>query len=154
MLFGLNLDFLKNINESKLFLGIIMLILNIGSRYINLGFSKTQEQFLRDLLIREVLIFAVAFTATRDIIMAIITTASFVILADVFFHEKSNYCVVPDRMNKIQAAIDVNNDKIISPQEELNAITLLKNAEKQKKRQMQSEFMDKLNINSSYLLLN
>ena len=57
-------------------------------------------------------------------------------------------------MNKIQAAVDVNNDKIISPQEELNAITLLKNAEKQKKRQMQSEFMDKLNINSSSLLLN
>ena len=154
MLFGLNLDFFKNINESKLFLGIIMLILNIGSRYINIGFSKTQEQFLRNLLVREILIFSVAFTATRDIIMSTITTASFVILADVFFHEKSNYCIVSDRMNKIQAAVDVNNDNIISPQEELNAITLLKNAEKQKKRQMQSEFMDKLNINSSSLLLN
>jgi hypothetical protein len=86
--------------------------------------------------------------------MAIITTASFVILADVFFHEKSNYCVISDRMNKIQAAVDVNNDKIISPQEELNALTILKNAENQKKRQMQSEFMDKLNINSSSSLLN
>ena len=37
-----------------------MIILNIGSRYIELKFSKTQETYLRMVLGRQILIFAIA----------------------------------------------------------------------------------------------
>ena len=39
---------LNSINQSKLFMGIVMLLMNIGSKYIEFGFSKTQEEALRN----------------------------------------------------------------------------------------------------------
>jgi hypothetical protein len=147
MTFGI----LKTLNESKLFTGIIMLILNIGSRYIDIGFSKTQEQLLRNLLIRELLIFSIAFTSTRDIVMSIIVTAAFIILADIFFHEKSKYCIISDKMRQIELAIDINQDNIISPKEEEDALMVLKRADKQRQRLVQSKFMNTLNVNSLLL---
>ena len=144
----MNNGFIKSINESKIFTGIVMLILNIGSRYIDIGFSKTQEQLLRNLLIRELLIFSIAFVGTRDIVLSIIVTASFIVLADVFFHEKSKYCIISDKMREIQSAIDVNQDSIISPKEQEDALNILKRAEKQKQRLLQSKFISNLNVNS------
>ena len=35
---------LATFNNSKFLLGVTMLLLNVGSRYVELGFSKTQEQ--------------------------------------------------------------------------------------------------------------
>jgi hypothetical protein len=147
----MTIGILKTLNESKLFTGIIMLILNIGSRYIDIGFSKTQEQLLRNLLIRELLIFSIAFTSTRDIVMSIIVTAAFIILADFFFHEKSKYCIISDKMRQIQLAIDINQDNIISPKEEEDALMVLKRADKQRQRLVQSKFMNTLNVNSLLL---
>ena len=34
---------IKSLNDSKLLSGLIMIILNVGSKYIEMGFSKTQE---------------------------------------------------------------------------------------------------------------
>jgi hypothetical protein len=40
-------DLLAKINGSKLMMGIAMLLLNVGSKYIEIGFSQTQAQALR-----------------------------------------------------------------------------------------------------------
>ena len=40
-------EFTHKINNSKLFAGLVMIMLNIGSKYIEIGFSKTQEEALR-----------------------------------------------------------------------------------------------------------
>ena len=63
---------IDKINGSKLLTGIVMLLLNVGSKYIELGFTKTQEQALRNGLGREILIFAVVFMGTHDIIISIL----------------------------------------------------------------------------------
>ena len=47
------LNLLTSLNSSKYMFGLMMLMLNIGSRYIELGFTKTQEQALRSGLGRE-----------------------------------------------------------------------------------------------------
>ena len=39
-------DAINNLNTSKLFAGIIMILLNVGSKYVTLDISKTQESFL------------------------------------------------------------------------------------------------------------
>lgn len=122
--------FFKPLNDSKLLMGIIMIFLNVGSKYIELGFSKTQEQALRNGLGREILIFAVAFTATKDLVLAIIITASFVILSDVLFHEESRFCLMPERMKRISKLVDKNKDGVISKEEAERAIKILENANK------------------------
>ena len=55
------------LNDSKFFAGLIMIMLNIGSRYITVKFSKTQENYLRNVLSKQILIFSVAWMGTRDI---------------------------------------------------------------------------------------
>ena len=86
---------LDSINESKLFAGLMMIFLNIGSRYITIELSKTQKQYLTNSILRQVLVFAVAFIGTRDILIALVLTAVFTILVDGLFHEDSKISVLP-----------------------------------------------------------
>ena len=82
---------ISSLNNSKLLMGLAMLLLNVGSKYIEIGLSRTQEQALRNALGRELLIFAVVFTATRDIVTSVLMTAAFVILSTFIFNENSRF---------------------------------------------------------------
>jgi hypothetical protein len=138
-------SFLRPINESKLLVGMMMIFLNVGSKYIDFGFSKTQEQILRQNLAREMLIFAVSFMGTRDIATAIILTASFTILSNMAFNEKSKYCIIPNKMRKIQRMIDTNDDGHISFEEEKRAIEVLEKVKLQRLKEVQGTFMSYMN---------
>jgi hypothetical protein len=72
---------LDQLNNSKFFLGIVMIILNIGSRYLVDEFSVNPDDYTRNIILRRIAIFAVCFAATRDIIVSIILTAGFIIIA-------------------------------------------------------------------------
>lgn len=123
--------------------------MNVSSKYIDIGFSKTQEQALKNGLAREILIFSIAFTATRDIVTAFILTGTFMLLSDVLFNEKSQFCLIPERMKQIELLVDTNKDGTISLDEEKKAIETLKRAEKQRERQQQGIFLSHLALNSS-----
>ena len=131
---------LNSLNNSKFVLGITMLLINIGSRYIELGFTKTQEQALRNGLGRELLIFAIVFMATHDIVISTLMTASFIVLSDYLFNENSRFCVLPARLQKIAELVDKNNDNEISADEERQALETLRKADQQKKKKEQDIF--------------
>ena len=131
---------LQKLNNSKLLLGIAMLLLNVGAKYVDLRFSKTQEQALRNGLAREMIIFAIVFMATHDIITSLLLTGAFVVLADYLFNEKSHYCIIPQHLRRIALAVDTDGDNQISPTEERNAIETLQKVEKQKQRHKQASF--------------
>ena len=44
---------LKTLNNSKFFAGVVMIMLNIGSKYVTIELSKNQEQYLKNNIIRE-----------------------------------------------------------------------------------------------------
>ena len=140
------LDVLKasiyKINNSKFLAGIVMLLLNVGSKYIELGLSKTQEQALRNALTRELLIFSIIFMGTHDVLLSILMTAAFVILSQYLFNDQSKYCIIPVRMRKIKRYIDINDDKVISEDEEKKALEILRKAKKQKQKQNQVKFLN------------
>jgi len=128
---------LNSINQSKLFMGIVMLLMNIGSKYIEFGFSKTQEEALRNGIGREILIFAIVFLGTHDIVISILMTAAFIILSDHLFNEDSDYCIAPNYLKGVASLIDTNNDGKISPEEEKRAMELLRKADSQRDEQQQ-----------------
>lgn len=128
---------LNSLNQSKLFLGIVMILMNVGSKYIEFGFSKTQEQALRNGIGREILIFAIVFLGTHDIIISILMTAAFIILSDYLFNEDSEYCLAPNYLKSVASLIDTNNDGKISPEEEKRAIEILRKADEQRDEQQQ-----------------
>ena len=139
--------YLKPLNDSKFLMGIAMLLINVGSKYVEMGFSKTQEDALRSGLGREILIFAMMFMGTHDIILSIIMTASFVILSNYLFNERSRFCVMPKSLHKIALLADKNNDHVISDDEERAAVATLRKADAQKKKRVQGDLMSYLDVN-------
>lgn len=135
---------IKNLNQSKLLLGLAMLLLNVGAKYVDLRFSKTQEQALRNGLAREMIIFAIVFMATHDIVMSLLLTSAFVVLADYLFNDQSKFCIIPERLHRIAMVVDADGDNRISPMEERDAIEVLRKAGLQRNRRQQAEFIGHL----------
>ena len=92
--------FMKDMGTNKLLLGVFMIFINIGSRYIELRLTKGQEMILKNIA-REVLIFTIAFIHTKDLILSFIITGIFIILANFVFNEKSKYCILPDKYKNL-----------------------------------------------------
>jgi hypothetical protein len=86
---------IESVNGSKLFVGLMMIFLNIGSKFITIELSDTQKSYLTNSILRQVLIFAVAFVGTRDIVTALILTAVFTILVDGLLNDKSPMGILP-----------------------------------------------------------
>lgn len=106
-----------SMNNSKFFAGLVIISLNIASKFVTIKLSKTTETYLKYTFSRQILIFAMAWMATRDIYMALILTAVFVILADYLFNEESRFCCFSDKFKKHYMEIDAtaSASSIISP---------------------------------------
>jgi hypothetical protein len=85
--------FLQVFNTNPYFIGIMMLVLNLGGRFISLEVTKKQEQFLQHPWIRRILIFTVLFVATRNIWVAFWTTVAVVLFLGYLFNENSSLCI-------------------------------------------------------------
>ena len=107
-------NFADKINNSKLFAGLVMIMLNIGSKYITIKLSKSQEEYLKNSIARQLLIFSIIWMGTRDIILSIFITASFIVLTDHLFNEESNYCVIPNFLKNHAHILDANNDGLFT----------------------------------------
>jgi hypothetical protein len=100
---------LESINSSKLFVGLMMIFLNIGSKFITIDLSETQKEFLTNSILRQVLLFAIAFVGTRDILISLVVTAVFTILVDGLFHEKSSIGILPKSIRPSVKKTDPSN---------------------------------------------
>tara|TARA_B110000444_G_scaffold35071_1_gene30477 strand:+ start:3244 stop:3726 length:483 start_codon:yes stop_codon:yes gene_type:complete len=123
-------EFFNNINGNKLFLGLMMIFMNLGSRYIEIKLTKGQEMMLKNIA-REVLIFTIAFMGSRDIFISLIITAVFIILTNFVFNENSKFCVLPEKYKKLANIIDTNNDGEVSREELEKAYEVLRKAREQ-----------------------
>ena len=132
---------ISSLNSNMFFAGIMMLTLNIGSRYVQLNLSPSAESYLKYAITKEFLVFTIAWMGTRNIYVALTLTAAFVILADYGLNDKSNFCILPEKFKKLQNSIDTNNDKIISELEIKNAMEILEKAKKQQVNRVQLGYL-------------
>jgi hypothetical protein len=72
---------LEVLNNNKLFLGIMLIIINIGSRHLVDELSINPDEYNRNLVLRRIAIFAVCFVGTHDLVVSILLTAGFIIIA-------------------------------------------------------------------------
>ena len=128
------LEHIYSLNNSKFFAGFVMLIMNIGSKYITIELSSSQESYLKYTLGRQILIFAILWMGTRDIVIALILTCIFIIFADYLFNENSKYCLLPEKYKDLELELDKNKDGKISTKEIQDAIQTLKKAHKMKQQ--------------------
>ena len=127
------------LNNSKFFAGVVMILLNIGSKFISIQFSKSTEEYLKMNVTKQLLVFAMAWMGTRDIYTALVLTAVFTILSDHLFNEESPYCMVPEKYRILTTLIDKNQDGTVTEDEINNAIAILEKANKDKQRKKQRE---------------
>lgn len=142
-IFFQSLSFINNhimfLNNSKFFAGVVMILLNIGSKFISIQFSKSTEEYLKMNVTKQLLIFAMAWMGTRDIYIALVLTAVFTILSDHLFNEESPYCCVPEKYRILAKLVDKNKDGDITDDEINNAINILEKAKRDKTRQQQRQ---------------
>ena len=127
------------LNNSKFFAGIIMILLNVGSKFISIQFSKSTEEYLKMNVTKQLLVFSMAWMGTRDIYTSLVLTAVFTILSDHLFNEESPYCCVPDKYRILAKLIDENKDGQVTEEEINNAINILEKAKKDKTRMNQTQ---------------
>jgi hypothetical protein len=80
-------------NTNPYFIGLMMLILNLGGRFLAMEVTKGQEYFLSHPIVRRTLIFVVLFIATRNIVIAFWLWLAIVVLLGYLFNENSALCV-------------------------------------------------------------
>ena len=122
---------LKSLNSNKYFAGIIMIMLNIGSKYITIKLSKTQKSYLQSNIARQILIFSIIWMGTKDIFISLTLTAVFYVLTNHLFNEDSKMCVLPQNWRQFQKSLDTNKDGKISQQEINDALKILEKARRE-----------------------
>jgi len=109
--------FLQIFNSNPYFIGIMMLILNLGGRFISLEVTKKQEQFLQLPWVRRGLIFTVLFVATRNIWVAFWATLTVILFLGYLFNENSALCIF-GQGGKVGSKCDSGQDGL-KPGEEM-----------------------------------
>ena len=125
------------LNNSKFFAGVIMILLNVGSKFIQIQFSKSTEEYMKWSVSKQLLVFAMAWMGTRDIYAALGLTAVFTILSEFLFNEESHLCIVPQQYRVLNKLIDTNEDGVVTETEMSAAIAVLEKAKREKQRKQQ-----------------
>lgn len=121
---------IKDLNTSKVFTGLMIITLNIGSRFVNLNLSKSMEAYLKYTFSKQILIFAIIWMGTRDIYIALIGVIIFTICMDYLFNEESDYCCLPETfVNQHKEMLD-NKDNV-SEEDVVKAKLTIEKFEKQ-----------------------
>jgi len=134
------------LNNSKFFAGVIMILLNIGSKFITIQFSKSTEEYMKYSVTKQLLVFAMAWMGTRDIYTALGLTAIFTILSDYLFNEESALCMVPHKYRVLHKLVDTNEDGAVSEPELAAAMAVLEKSKREKMRKEQKEAFKKFDF--------
>ena len=133
---------LKTLNNSKFFAGVVMIMLNIGSKYVTIELSKNQEQYLKNNIGRQLLIFAISWMGSRDILIALALTAIFTVLTDHLFNEQSSLCIIPKRYRRYEHLLDLDKDNQVTEEEIRKATEILEKAKKRSQKQEQLQHLN------------
>jgi hypothetical protein len=138
---------INSLNSSTFFAGIMMICLNIGSRYIQINLDESTESYIKYALTKEILVFTISWMATRNIYMSLGLTAVFIVLADFILNEKSRYCLLPKKFIRSRRMNELVDNKILSEKEINDALEVLEKAKAQKFKQNQLNYLDSYNMN-------
>ena len=127
---------IQRINDSKVFAGLMIITLNIVSKYVNIGLSKSMESYLKYTFSRQLLVFSIAWMGTRDIYIAFFITFMFTLCAEYLFNEDSVFCILSEDFQDYHATLvdnETNNSEKVTDDEIQKARDILEKAKKQNK---------------------
>ena len=128
-------EHVQALNSSKIFAGIMIITLNIVSRFVNIKLSKTMESYLKYTFSKYVLVFTIAWMGTRDIYIALFIMGCFIIVSDFLFDEESMFCILPEEFKDHHLTILEENENMenVTDEEITKAKKVLEKAKQQNK---------------------
>ncbi len=83
------------LSSNKYILGLMILLINLGARYIGNELNEFSHKVLNHKFARRFLIFLVIWMGTRDLATAFIITIGFILLSNTLLNEQSIFCILP-----------------------------------------------------------
>lgn len=80
-----------DINMNPYLLGLAYILLNLGGRFMVLSVTPAQEAFLQNIVFRPLLLFAIMFIGTRNLIVAFWLTMVVLVLLHYLLNENSSW---------------------------------------------------------------
>jgi hypothetical protein len=127
---------IQRINDSKIFAGLMIITLNIVSKYVNIGLSKSMESYLKYTFSRQLLVFSIAWMGTRDIYIAFFITFIFTLCAEYLFNDDSVFCILSEDFREYHTTLtenDVANTDKVTDDDIQKAKDILEKAKQQNK---------------------
>ncbi len=82
------------INNSKIFAGIVMIMLNIASKFVHVKLTPSQETYIRKYISGELFVFATCWLGTRDLYISLGVAILFFIFTSYIFNEDSKIGII------------------------------------------------------------
>jgi hypothetical protein len=96
------LQALNGLNSNRVFIGVTMMIMNIGSRYVIADLTEVHQKIMSSPLFKQIILFCMFFVATRDIMTSLILTFAFVVIMHGLLNEKRKFNLLPNKYKKQQ----------------------------------------------------
>ena len=124
------LMYLNNLNNSKFLTGLIVILLNVGGKYVSVNLSKSQEHYFKSIIGDHLIILAACWMATRDIILSLILTGIFIVLSKFLLNDESNFSIIPNswKNKKVESVENTGNLKGANIDEAIKILEKVKNA--------------------------
>ena len=100
-------NFLENIASNKYFIGIIMIVMNIGARFLIDELTPEQKKMVNTQNFRRFIIFCAFFAATRDLLSAVTLTIIFILFISEIFTDEED---MKNKKKKKITATDIQNE--------------------------------------------
>ena len=136
------LELLASLNTNKLFWGLTMVLMQMGSRYLITDLTKIHEKLLTNDLIKQVVLFCMFFVATRDVMTSIVLSFAFNIIMKTLLDEKSKYHLLPSTI--------VFSKKDVSKEEYDHAKKIIETYDAQKIQTIETFKQNKTNVIDNY----
>lgn len=82
---------INSINMNPYVLGLAYILLNLGGRFMVLSVTPGQEAFLQDTVFRPLLLFAIMFIGTRNLVVAFWLTLVILLALHYLLNENSSW---------------------------------------------------------------
>ena len=87
---------IHDINMNPYVLGFAYILLNLGGRFMVMSVTPAQEAFLQNIVFRPLLLFAIMFIGTRNLVVAFWLTLLILLLLHYLLNENSSWYLLKD----------------------------------------------------------
>ena len=100
-------SFIEEFAENKYFIGVVMITMNIGARFLIDELTPDQKKMINTQNFRRFIIFCAFFAATRDLLSAVTLTIIFVLFIREIFTDTED---MKNKKKKIITSVDIQNE--------------------------------------------